>query len=92
MSDLETFALVGIAIAFAAAILLPEASRVAPLSVVNIFAMVSGVLFASMGFLAFTTNWFAPDAWRSGVLLVTGALIACYMMKRCTAHNWRSGV
>ena len=88
MSDLEIFALTGIGAAFAAAILVPQVSRVAPLSVINIFAMVSGVLVTSMGFLAFTTNWSEQDAWRSGVLIVTGGLIACYMMKRCSNHGW----
>ena len=88
MSDLEIFALTGIGAAFAAAILVPQVSRVAPLSVINIFAMVSGLLVTSMGFLAFNTFWFEPDAWRSGVLIVTGGLIACYMIKRCTKHYW----
>jgi hypothetical protein len=87
MSDLEIFALIGIVTGFGAAILIPQVSRVAPLSVINIFAMVSGVLVTSMGFLAFTTNWFEQDAWRSGVLIVTGGLIACYMMQRCTKHG-----
>ena len=87
MSDLEIFALVGIVTALAAAVLIPEASRVAPTSVINIFAMVLGVLVTSMGFLAFTTHWFEPDAWRSGVLIVIGSLIACYMTSRCTKHH-----
>jgi hypothetical protein len=88
MSDLEFIALIGIVAAFAAAILIPQISRVAPLSVITIFAMVSGILVTSMGFLAFNTNWFEPDAWwRSGVLIVVGGLIACYMMNRCTKHD-----
>ena len=73
--------------AFAAAISMPHASRVAPLSVISIFAMVSGVLVTSIGFLAFTTNWFEPGAWRSGVLIAIGGLIACYMMHRCTKQD-----
>jgi hypothetical protein len=91
MSDLEVFALIGIAAGAAAAILIPEASRVAPTSVINIFGMVLGVLVTSMGFLAFTTAWSEPGAWRSGLLLMTGVLIACYMMKRCTKRYRPSG-
>jgi hypothetical protein len=91
MSDLETFALIGIVAAFTAAISVPQVSRVAPLSVINIFAMVSGLLFVSMGFLAFSTNWHEQYAWRSGLLIVTGCLMACYMMKRCARRHWQSG-
>ena len=91
MSDLEIFALIGIVAAFTVAISIPQVSRVAPLSVINIFGMVSGLLAASMGFLAFTTNWHEQDAWRSGVLLLIGAVIACYMMKRSAKRDWQSG-
>jgi hypothetical protein len=87
MSDLEIFALTGIGAAFAAAILVPQVSRVAPLSVINIFGMVTGLLVTSMGFLAFNTNWYEQGAWRSGVLIVTGSLIACYMVDHCVKHN-----
>jgi hypothetical protein len=91
MSDLETFALIGIGAAFAAAIIIPQASRAAPTSVINIFAMVLGLLVTSMAFLAFNTNWFEQGAWRSGVLIAGGGLIACYMMKRCSKRNLQSG-
>jgi hypothetical protein len=87
MSDLEIFALAGIAAALAAAILIPQAAKVAPLSVINIFATVFGVLVSSMGFLAFMTDWSEPNAWRSGVLIVLGIPIACYMMSRCIKHD-----
>jgi hypothetical protein len=87
MSDLELFALTGIITALAAAVLVPQASRVAPLSVINFFATVLGVLATSIGFLAFTTDWYEPGAWRSGILIVLGSLIACYMMNRCIKHN-----
>jgi hypothetical protein len=91
MNDLEIFALIGIAAAFIATISVPQASRVAPLSVINFFAMVSGLLVSSMGFLAFNTNWHEQDAWRSGVLIATGGLIAWNMMKRCTKRHFPSG-
>jgi hypothetical protein len=91
MSDLQIFALIGILVALAAAVFIPQVARVAPLSVANIFGMVTGLLTASMGFLAFTTDWHDPDAWRSGALLATGVVIACYMMKRCTKHYWQTG-
>jgi hypothetical protein len=91
MSDLQTFALIGILVALAASVFIPQVARVAPLSVANIFGMVSGLLAASMGFLAFTTDWHDQDAWRSAALLATGILIAGYMMKRCTRHYWQTG-
>jgi NADH:ubiquinone oxidoreductase subunit 6 (subunit J) len=91
MSDLQIFALIGILVALAATVFIPQAARVAPLSVANIFGMVTGLLAASMGFLAFTTDWHDQDAWRSGALLATGIVIACYMMKRCTRHYWQTG-
>jgi hypothetical protein len=87
MSELETFAVIGIVTALAAVIVIPEVSRVAPLSVINIFGMVTGLLVTSMGFLAFNTNWYEQGAWRSGVLIVTGSLIACYMVDHCVKHN-----
>jgi hypothetical protein len=87
MSDLEVFALTGIVTALAAAILVPQASRVAPLSVINIFSMVFGLLVTSIGFLAFNTDWFEPGAWWSGVLVVIGSLMACHLMSRCIKHN-----
>jgi hypothetical protein len=49
--------------------------------------MVTGLLVTSMGFLAFNTNWYEQGAWRSGVLIVTGSLIACYMVDHCVKHN-----
>jgi hypothetical protein len=87
MSELETFAVIGIVTALAAVIVIPEVSRVAPLSVINIFGMVTGLLVTSIGFLAFNTNWYEQGAWRSGVLIVTGSLIACYMVDHCVKHN-----
>jgi hypothetical protein len=87
MSDLEIFALMGIVTALAVTILVPQASRVAPLSVINVFATVLGLLVTSIGFLAFTTNWFEPGAWRSGILIAVGGLIACYMTNRCLTHD-----
>jgi hypothetical protein len=79
MNELEIFTLMGIIAAFGVVIFVPQASRVAPLSVINLFAMVSGVVVTSMAFLAFNTNWIEPDAWRSGVLIVIGGLIVGYM-------------
>jgi len=91
MSELEIFALIGIAAAFTAAISIPQVSRVAPLSVINVYAMVSGLLVSSMGFLAFNTNWHEQYAWRSGILIASGGMIAYYMMKSCTKHRLQSG-
>jgi hypothetical protein len=91
MSDLQIFAMIGIVAAFVVAIAIPQMARVAPLSMIHIFAMVSGLLAASMGFLAFTTNWHDQDAWRSAVLLLIGGLIACFMVKRSGKRDWQSG-
>jgi hypothetical protein len=86
MSDLEVFALIGIVIGLAAALSIPQGLRVAPLSAINIFGMVSGLLVTSIGFLAFSTNWHEEDAWRSAILIVVGGSIAYYMMNRCVKH------
>jgi hypothetical protein len=80
------FALLVIAIAFAAAIFMPV-SRGADLWTIDIFAMVIGAVVASMGFLAFTTRWSESGAWESGVLIAVGGLIVCYMMNRCARHD-----
>ena len=87
MSDLEVFALAGIVTALAVGILVPQASRVAPLSVINFFATVLGLLVTSMAFLAVNTDWHESDAWRSGSLIVIGGVIGCYMLKRCLRHH-----
>jgi hypothetical protein len=91
MSELQTFASIGIVAAIAATFLIPQAARVAPSSATSMFAMVFGVLVSSMGFLAFNTDWHGPGAWWSGVLVVIGGSLGCHMMKRCTRHDWQSG-
>jgi hypothetical protein len=88
MSDPETlFAFVIVVTALAVAILTPQLSREADLWMVEIFAMIIGAVIGSIGFVVFTTNWSSPNAWRSGVFIVIGGLIACYMMRRLFTHG-----
>jgi hypothetical protein len=88
MSDPETlFAFVIIVTALAVAILTPQLSREADLWMVEIFAMIIGAVIGSIGFVVFTTNWSSANAWRSGVFIVIGGLITCYMMKRLFTHG-----
>ena len=91
MSELQTFASIGIVAAIAAIFVIPQASRAAPSSVTSMFAMVFGALVSSMGFLAFNTDWYERGAWQSGVLIAVGGLLACHMIKRCTHHDWQHG-
>lgn len=91
MNDLQTFASIGIVAAIVATLSIPQATRAAPFSATSMFALVFGVLVSSAGFLVLNTDWHGPGAWRSGVLIVIGGLLACHMMKRCTQHDWQSG-